>query len=220
MADEAPERWLVVGLGNPGAQYQRTRHNVGFFVVDLLASAIEGPGLRPSGRFKGELVALSLGKHPALLLKPQTYMNLSGESVEPVAHFYRIAPERIIAIHDDVDLELGRLKIKQGGGDGGHKGLRSMSERLGSPDYFRVRIGIGRPRYGEVRDYVLQNFAADEQEAVEEVVGTAAKAIRILIARGLREAMNRYNRGPAALKGPPAATKNSEIDLESRSKSD
>jgi len=128
-----------------------------------------------------------------LLAKPQTYMNLSGRTVGPLARFYRIEPANVIAIHDDVDLPLGRLKVKQGGGDGGHKGIRSVTQELGSPDFVRIRFGVGRPARGDVTDFVLSDFADSEREAVAAEVDRASDAVTAVITRGLRAAMNSYN---------------------------
>ncbi|MCC6747636.1 MAG: aminoacyl-tRNA hydrolase [Deltaproteobacteria bacterium] len=198
---DAEARWIVVGLGNPGTRYQRNRHNIGFMVVERLARAGE-LAFKRSAKYAGELAQGELSRRPVMLVKPQTFMNLSGRCVAPLARFYRVAPEQIVAVHDDVDLELGRLKVKQGGGDAGHNGLRSLTEELGSGDYVRVRLGVGRPTFGEVADYVLADFRASEQEAVEELVAKGAEAVRTVLTRGLKEAMNRHNRTPAKPKDP------------------
>ena len=128
----AAELWLLIGLGNPGRRYQGNRHNVGFLVADALASAGEDLQPRANGRFQGELGKGTLDGKQVLLLKPQTFMNLSGRSVAAVSRFYEVPPERMVVVHDDVDLELGRLRVKMGGGDGGHKGIRSMAQELRS----------------------------------------------------------------------------------------
>lgn len=195
MTDDA--RWLIVGLGNPGSRYTSTRHNIGFRVVDSLAAA-EDLRFKDSSRFKGEISLGRVSKRDVVLLKPQTYMNLSGESIGPVAHFYRIPIEQIIVIHDDVDLELGRIKVKQGGGHGGHNGLRSTSEILSDNEYMRVRFGVGRPPHPhqEVADFVLSDFYQEEQDLLEDTIKRSVKALRILMSRGLKEAMNRFNQGP------------------------
>lgn len=191
-------RWLIVGLGNPGRRYAGNRHNVGFHVVERIAvRARGGASFRDAPQFRGRLASLEdLGDHGALLLAPQTYMNLSGESVRPVAERYHVPVERIVAIHDDVDLPPGRLKLKRGGGDGGHKGIRSMCELLGDGDFVRVRVGVGRPSDPdiEVADFVLADFDEDERETMDEAVTRAAQAVQTLIAHGLSEAMNRFNR--------------------------
>ncbi|MBW2734323.1 MAG: aminoacyl-tRNA hydrolase [Deltaproteobacteria bacterium] len=195
-ADRDAGRWLIVGLGNPGTRYAGNRHNVGFMVAESLASLSDLLTFRMAARFKGELALGRLRRHEVALLKPQTYMNLSGESAQPLAHFYRIPIERVIAIHDDVDLELGRLKIKQGGGDAGHNGLRSLTDRFGSSEYIRIRFGVGRPEFGEVADYVLSDFRQEEHELLTETLDRAQKSIFTILSRGLKEAMNRHNRVP------------------------
>jgi len=186
---------MVVGLGNPEPRYLRNRHNVGFMVVDRIADGAEITW-RNSNRFSAAMAIGALGGEQAVLVKPMTFMNLSGQAVAPIAHFYRVPAEQMVVIHDDVDLELGRLKLKQGGGDGGHNGLRSISELLGSSDYHRVRFGVGRPEFGEVADYVLSDFTADEQDLLKTEVKRAAKAVQAVIKRGIKEAMNRFNRTP------------------------
>jgi PTH1 family peptidyl-tRNA hydrolase len=198
------QRWLIVGLGNPGPKYAGNRHNIGFMAVDQLARAAKLSGWQQSARFNGELLLGHIGKHAAVLLKPQTYMNLSGESVEPVAHFYRVCCERLIVVHDDVDLELGRLKLKRGGGDGGQKGVRSIARLLGDPEFIRIRLGIGRPRAGDVADYVLTDFSQDEGETRDEVISRTISAMRVVMSRGLEEAMNRFNRPPPKPARKPA----------------
>jgi peptidyl-tRNA hydrolase, PTH1 family len=191
----AAELWLLVGLGNPGRRYQGNRHNVGFLVADALASAGEDLQPRAASKFAGELAKGTLDGKQVLLLKPQTYMNLSGRSVAAVSRFYEVPLERMVVIHDDVDLELGRLRVKAGGGDGGHKGIRSMAQELGSPEFLRVRAGIGRPEVGEVEDFVLQDFRLEERAVVDEMVARAGEAVRAVLGGGLKEAMNRFN-GP------------------------
>jgi len=168
---------LVVGLGNPGSRYARNRHNVGFMAVDLIARRHGVPGFR--SRFKGELSEGVIGGERRLLLKPQTYMNDSGESVAEAARFFKILPDEIVVIHDEIDLRPGKLRVKRGGGTAGHNGLRSIDALLG-PDFWRVRIGVGHPGIKElVQPYVLQNFPSEEVtlwvapllEAVAETIG-------------------------------------------------
>ncbi|HEY1299758.1 MAG TPA: aminoacyl-tRNA hydrolase, partial [Stellaceae bacterium] len=151
---------LLVGLGNPGARYARNRHNIGFLALDAIARRYRLPDFR--NRFKGELTEGPIGGDKRLLLKPQTFMNDSGDSVLAAASFYKIPPAEIVVIHDEIDLQPGKLRVKRGGGNAGHNGLRSIDARLG-PDYWRVRIGVGHPGVKElVQPYVLQNFPADE----------------------------------------------------------
>lgn len=185
--------WLIVGLGNPGDEYSGTRHNVGFDALDLLA---ERAGARLSDRkFKARLGRGRLQGTDCVLMKPQTYMNLSGESVGPAAGFFKVSTNEIVVLHDDLDLDAGRLRLKQGGGHGGHNGLRSMIEHLPDAGFLRVRIGIGRPppRW-DPADYVLSRFHGAERARMEAAVGEAADAVEAIIRDGLRMAMNVHNR--------------------------
>ena len=194
--------WLVVGLGNPGRRYRATRHNAGFRVVDTLASrwgtTVEREAHRSlvgEARRDGERV---------LLVKPQTYMNESGAAVASVQRFYRIACDRVIAVHDDVDLDLGRVRIRRGGRAGGNRGIASMIEALGDPAFLRVKVGVGRPLVGPVpRDYVLGVPPADEAVRLADAELRAAEGVEILLAEGPERAMNRINQREAAHGGPP-----------------
>lgn len=191
---------LVVGLGNPGDRYRETRHNVGFMVIDLIAERWGRPLWR--SKFHAETVAVDVpgGRgvgDRAVLLKPQTYMNLSGQSVQPAAAFYKVAPSEIVVVHDELDLPFGQVRLKAGGGDAGHNGLRSITQRLGTNGYTRVRVGIGRPPpefRGSGADYVLQAFSPAEQADLPGVVGCAADAIEMITREGLSAAMNTVNR--------------------------
>jgi PTH1 family peptidyl-tRNA hydrolase len=184
---------LIVGLGNPGRQYQGTRHNVGFRVVDQLARKA-GIALS-SNKFEGEYGQGTLAGMKAALLKPQTYMNLSGDSVAPAARFYKVEPEDLIVVHDELDLPFGRLQLKKGGGTGGHNGLNSIVERLGSNEFVRLRIGIGKPETKErVVGHVLSGFAQSEAGQLEELTTKAVEAIEAILERGLQKAMTEYNR--------------------------
>ncbi|MBV9377550.1 MAG: aminoacyl-tRNA hydrolase [Alphaproteobacteria bacterium] len=171
---------LVAGLGNPGARYARNRHNVGFMAVDAIARRFGVSGFR--NRFEGELAEAPIGGERVLLLKPQTFMNASGEAVADAARFFKIPLENVIAIHDEIDLRPGKLRVKRGGGSAGHNGLRSIDALLG-PDYWRVRIGVGHPGIKElVQPYVLQNFAEGERTGwVEPLLGAIAETIPLLI---------------------------------------
>jgi len=171
---------LVVGLGNPGSRYARNRHNVGFMAVDAIARRHGSPGFR--SRFKGELAEGPIGGERVLLLKPQTFMNLSGESVGEAARFFKILPSEIVVIHDEIDLRPGKLRVKLGGGSAGHNGLRSIDTLLG-PDYWRVRIGVGHPGIKElVQPYVLQNFSGEEVTGwVEPLLGAVAETVPLLL---------------------------------------
>jgi PTH1 family peptidyl-tRNA hydrolase len=171
---------LVVGLGNPGGRYARNRHNIGFMAVDAIARRHRGTGFR--NRFKGELAEVLIGGERALLLKPQTFMNASGESVGDAARFFKLLLSDIIVIHDEIDLRPGKLRVKRGGGSAGHNGLRSIDALLG-PDYWRVRIGVGHPGVKElVQPYVLQNFSGEELTGwVEPLLGAVAETIPLLV---------------------------------------
>lgn len=188
----ADERHLVVGLGNPGPKYAATRHNVGFLVLDLLAE-------RVGGRFKAhksrsDVLEGRLAGLPVVLAKPRSYMNESGGPLVATARFYKVPVERITVVHDELDLPYGALRIKRGGGDGGHNGLRSASSALGSKEYARVRFGIGRPPgRQDPADYVLREFAAAERKDLGYLVDRAADAVETLLADGLETAQNTFN---------------------------
>jgi PTH1 family peptidyl-tRNA hydrolase len=184
--------WLIVGLGNPGARYARTRHNVGFMAVDAWADQLAP--MRPSWseKWKGLTTSVSCGGQRCVLLKPQTYMNRSGQSVQPAAQFHRVAPPQIVVVHDEIDFPLGRLAIKKGGGHGGHNGLRDIAAQLG-PEFLRIRLGVGRPVHGEVADYVLSDFSSDEQGPAADLVERAVKALTCMMTDGVVMAMNKFN---------------------------
>ena len=193
---------LVVGLGNPGSRYARNRHNVGFMAVDAIARRHGAPGFR--NRFKGELAEGPIGGERVLLLKPQTFMNLSGESVGEAARFFKILPSEIVVIHDEIDLRPGKLRVKRGGGNAGHNGLRSIDSSLG-PDYWRVRIGVGHPGIKElVQPYVLQNFSGEELTGwVEPLLGAVAETVPLLLSGAPDAFMSEVaRRGAAPDEGP------------------
>lgn len=187
---------LIAGLGNPGREYEATRHNLGFRVLDALAR--RGHIELTSTKFSAESGQGVLGGHKVLLLKPQTYMNLSGQSVGPAAHFYKVAPEDLVVIHDDLDLALGRLQLRQGGGTGGHNGIKSIVQCLGTSDFVRLRIGIGKPPGPDPKQrvvgHVLSKFDAGERSLIDDAVETAARAVETCLAQGLAQAMNAFNR--------------------------
>ncbi|WP_456452547.1 aminoacyl-tRNA hydrolase [Hydrogenimonas sp.] len=179
--------WLIVGLGNPGPQYERTRHNIGFLVVDRL---VEETGAHPlsSSSFHGDLFK----KSDTLFLKPTTYMNRSGVSVQAVKNFYKIELEKVIVVHDDLDLPFGAVRFKKGGGSGGHNGLKSIDATVGS-DYLRVRMGIGKPAYkSQVVDYVLHDFAPEEMAVLPRWIDHAAKATLELTRHPLDKVASRF----------------------------
>jgi PTH1 family peptidyl-tRNA hydrolase len=182
---------LVAGLGNPGRQYEQTRHNIGWLVADELARR-HGGSFR--SKFSGQLSELRVGDQRVALLKPETYMNESGRSLAAAARFFKVEPGSLLVVHDDVDLEPGRLQVRLGGGLAGHNGLRSIAQALRTNDFLRLRIGVGRPGRGDrrtVSDYVLSNF--DAETDVDALVARAADAVETLAADGLDEAQRRYN---------------------------
>jgi PTH1 family peptidyl-tRNA hydrolase len=182
---------LVAGLGNPGREYAATRHNLGFLVCDELARR-HGGSFR--SKFSGELAELRVEGERVALLKPQTYMNESGRSVAAAVRFFKADPDELLVVHDEVDLEPGRLQVRIGGGLAGHNGLRSVAGSLGTPDFLRLRIGIGRPERGDPRpvaDWVLSPFGPDVD--VDALVAHAADAVETLLRDGLDEAQRRFN---------------------------
>jgi PTH1 family peptidyl-tRNA hydrolase len=188
----ADDRQLVVGLGNPGPRYAGNRHNAGFFVVDLLAERIGGRFKAHKGRC--DVVEGRLAGVPVVLAKPKSYMNASGGPIVAISRFYKVPVERITIVHDELDLPFGTLRLKRGGGDGGHNGLRSATSALGSREYTRVRFGIGRPPgRQDPAEYVLRDFAAAERKEVPYLVDRAADAVEALVAEGLDAAQNKFN---------------------------
>ncbi len=157
--------WLFVGLGNPGSEYAKNRHNIGFMVLDAIADGAY------KSKFQGQVYETRLAGQKVILLKPQTYMNESGRSVKAAAQFYKIEPENIVVFHDELDIKASDVRIKQGGGNAGHNGLKSIQAHMASADFWRVRIGIGRPPHnGDVSNYVLDNFSKEEQKWVTPLV--------------------------------------------------
>jgi peptidyl-tRNA hydrolase, PTH1 family len=182
---------LVAGLGNPGREYELTRHNVGWLVVDELARR-HGGSFR--SKFSGQLSEVRLGAGKVALLKPETYMNESGRSIAGAAGFFKVDPSGLLVVHDDVDLEDGRFQVRLGGGLAGHNGLRSIAQALGTNDFLRLRIGVGRPGRGDrrsVSDYVLAKF--DPETDVDGLVARAADAVEAIASEGLDEAQRRFN---------------------------
>jgi PTH1 family peptidyl-tRNA hydrolase len=182
---------LVAGLGNPGREYERTRHNVGWLVVDELARRVGGSF---RSKFSGRLAEVRLDDQRLALLKPETYMNESGRSLCAAVRFFKVAPSDLVVVHDDVDLDEGRLQARLGGGLAGHNGLRSIAQALGTPEFLRMRIGVGRPGRGDPRsvaDYVLSDFASETD--IDALVARAADAVEALAREGLDEAQRRFN---------------------------
>ncbi|RUL87599.1 aminoacyl-tRNA hydrolase [Tautonia sociabilis] len=186
------ERKLIVGLGNPGPKYEGTRHNVGFDVVDRLAQ-----GGRPSSfskKFDGLLAEAELDFHRVLLLKPQTFMNLSGRSVRQAVQFYKLTPaDDLLVICDDISLPLGKLRIRPKGSDGGQKGLRDIIAQLGTPEFPRLRIGVGDPGPADAADYVLGRWRNTERPVIDDALIAATQAVAVWVSQGLEAAMNRFN---------------------------
>jgi PTH1 family peptidyl-tRNA hydrolase len=182
---------LIVGLGNPGSRYQWTRHNAGFMVLDRLSHHAGIPIVKKS--FSGLGGEGFWHGHKLVLLKPQTFMNLSGRSVAEAARFHKIPCEDILVVHDDLDIPFGRVRLKKGGGHGGHNGLRSIHSVLGTGDFNRLRIGIGRPLYGDVVDYVLNPFSVAEEQELLTVLDGAVDILESVLCHGLDKTMSLYN---------------------------
>lgn len=195
---------LIVGLGNPGPKYRETRHNVGFMAVERLAERLGAS--RSVLKFDAQAAEAKIGSEPVWLIQPQTFMNLSGRSVSGFCRFFKLKAEDVIVLHDEIDLPLGRLRIKQGGGVAGHNGLRSIIADTGFDAFFRLRLGVGRPMNPalQVVDWVLQPFAAEERERAGALVDLAAEAVPYLIENGLAKTQERFNRKePDAAPGKP-----------------
>jgi len=182
---------LIVGLGNPGAKYQSTRHNVGFMVIDKLGSGIDGSSRE---RFQGAILETRRDDETLVLLKPLTFMNNSGASVSQVANWYKISPEKILIVYDDLDLPFGTIRLRPKGSAGGHNGLESVIRHVGTDEVPRLRIGIGRPASGSTVNYVLSRFSKQEQTELASVVDLAAEVAACWLSNGIQVAMNRYNR--------------------------
>ncbi len=187
------EAWLLVGLGNPGKEYENSRHNCGFRALDTLAAKL-GCSI-DKGKFQGLYGQTTYGGNKLYLLKPLTYMNLSGRSVAQLAAYFHIPPQRIIVLFDDISLEPGRLRIRPNGSAGGHNGIKSIISELGSQDFPRVKIGVGakpHPDY-DLADWVLSNFSAQEEKALKIALDNAAQAALCILERGVSESANRFN---------------------------
>ncbi|HEY5790781.1 MAG TPA: aminoacyl-tRNA hydrolase [Gammaproteobacteria bacterium] len=184
---------LIVGLGNPGSGYAETRHNVGFWLLDRLAR-LAGAGFRPESRFHGDTCEASLAGHRVRLLRPSTYMNRSGQAVAALARFYRIPPEAVLVVHDDLDLPVGQVRLKVGGGHGGHNGLRDIVAQLGSHDFVRLRIGIGHPGQREaVTGHVLSRPSAEDRGALERALDDVVAELPRLVDGDWQAAMRRLH---------------------------
>jgi PTH1 family peptidyl-tRNA hydrolase len=188
---DTPALKLVVGLGNPGSRYKGTRHNVGFAVVDLLAES-SGVG-RPQERFQAEIREWRLGDDKVLLVKPQTFMNLSGRSVRQLVDFYQLPVTNLLIVCDDFNLPLGKLRFRSRGTHGGHNGLRDLQGHLGTTTYSRLRIGVGAPPETEAVDYVLGRFRPSERPVIEDALRLAAQGVETWLRSGIEASMNQYN---------------------------
>jgi peptidyl-tRNA hydrolase, PTH1 family len=197
--------WLVVGLGNPGKQYENHRHNVGFMVVEALAERLGADTFKE--KFRALQSRARKGSEELVLLMPQTFMNLSGESVQPAAAFFKIPTPKVLVVHDELDVPFGELRLKTGGGHAGHNGLRSIIGCLGSPEFHRLRVGVGRPPpgfRGEVADYVLSSFDANERAELGGLLQSSVDAIVDVVDRGMVAATNRLNTKTAPRSGAKA----------------
>lgn len=183
----------VVGLGNPGEKYRRTRHNAGFWFLERLLARHQGEALRPQGRMHGEVGQLTIGGQRLHLLRPSTFMNLSGRAVRALMDFYKLSAEEMLVVHDELDLPPGTVRLKRGGGPGGHNGLKDTIACIG-PEFARLRIGIGHPGdRGKVLGYVLAAAGREEQDALDEAVERACDALEDWLARGWNQAVNRLH---------------------------
>lgn len=195
---------LVVGLGNPGREYASHRHNVGFMAVDALADEVRADPFRE--KFSGQVARAEIAGEQAILIKPMTFMNGSGRSVQPAMAFYKVEPAQLVVIHDELDLPFGAVRLKVGGGHAGHNGLRSIMAHLGTGDFGRIRVGIGRPPptfAGEVAGYVLSSFDATERAALPDCLRQAVQSVLEVAARGFGAAMNVRNTRPKPGRKPP-----------------
>ena len=188
--------WLVAGLGNPGPGYSRNRHNIGQMVLDEAAARMGARFKTHKARAQAAEGRISLGGPRVVLAKPSTYMNLSGGPVSALARFYGIDPAQVIAVHDEIDIPFNTVKLKLGGGEGGHNGLRDISKALGTKDYLRVRVGVGRPPGRmDTADYVLKDFGTTEAKELPFLISDAADALEILISEGLTAAQQKFHGG-------------------------
>lgn len=186
--------FIVAGLGNPGMQYENTRHNIGFEVIDALCKDL---GVEcKKAKFKGYIADSKIGDSRVLIIKPQTYMNLSGESVIEAMQFYKLTPEKVIVIFDDITLDVGRLRIRAKGSDGGHRGMRSIIELGGSDKFPRIKLGVGKKPHPDfdVKDFVLGRFSKEDANGMKESVERAVEAVKCIIKTDVPTAMNRYNK--------------------------
>lgn len=185
--------WLVVGLGNPGSQYSLTRHNIGFMAIDYWLKALKSP--HENQQFKAQTAKFKVEDTQVLTVKPQTYMNLSGDSVRPALDFYKIPLTQMIVIHDDIDQPFGSMKIQKNRGHGGHNGIRHITEVMGTADYLRLKLGVGRPPHPsmQVADYVLQKFSPEEMNELPAFLEKSCDAIESILFEGHQKASTKFN---------------------------
>lgn len=184
---------LIVGLGNPGQKYLMTRHNIGFMAVDAVAQAFDAAPYK--SQLKAEVTKIQINSEPVLLAKPQTFMNLSGESVIPLLNFYKIDPKNLLVIHDEIDLPYGKIKIQQSRGHGGHNGIRSIHGQLGHNNYSRIKAGVGRPSHPgqDVASYVLQNFSNEEGQNLPDYLNLLVDAVESFVIDGYQKTATKFN---------------------------
>jgi len=183
---------IIVGLGNPGKEYEKTRHNLGFRTIDILSDEL-GIKLNKS-KFNGEYGEKTVKGEKIMLVKPQTYMNLSGDCVCQILTFYKVTPESLIVIYDDIDIAVGKIRVKPSGSPGTHNGMKDITKKIGSKDFIRVRVGSGKPTNEmDLADYVLSSFSKDEEKAIENSLKMASDAVLEIITSGVNEAMNKFN---------------------------
>lgn len=195
---------LIVGLGNPGTEHEHDRHNAGFWLVDRIAG-LRRVDLKKEGKFQARVARFATADGDAWLLQPQTYMNLSGAAVSALAGFYKITPDHVLVVHDDLDLPAGGVKLKLGGGHGGHNGLRDIAARLATTDFWRLRIGIGHPRDSarseqDVADFVLQSPRKEEQALIDDVIDRSLALLDLMLAGQMEQAMHKLHSKPKQVK--------------------
>jgi PTH1 family peptidyl-tRNA hydrolase len=182
--------FLIVGLGNPGKEYKNTRHNIGFDAIDVIADKYNIEVNRI--KFKGVCGEGYIGNDKIMLLKPSTYMNLSGESVREVMDFYKLSKDDVLVIYDDISLEVGRLRIREKGSAGGHNGIKSIISHMGTDEFSRIKIGVGQPK-GDLVNYVLGNFSKEDRKYLDEVLNVVVSAVEVIVNDDTKEAMNKFN---------------------------
>lgn len=212
----ATSPWLIVGLGNPGPEHAKNRHNVGFMVVERFADRHVTPGtggVAWRSQFKSRVAPLHAGGRlgRCVVLEPQTYMNRSGEAVRAAMDYHDVPLERVVVVHDEIDFDFGRVGLKRGGGHGGHNGLRDIIKHLGKPGFLRVRVGVSRPQHGEVSSWVLSNFSGEDAAFVDDLVERAEQALTTLLAEGLTSAMNQFHSSDAVDKDNASAPSDSRV---------